>query len=423
MAEGKSRDSRRKTSSKGFGSVTEGLQRLYRGTLLPLEEDTQFQHFFSPALTDADFASHPMVLLLGQYSTGKTTFIQHLLGRDYPGLRIGPEPTTDKFIAVSHGESDQIIPGHVLVADSSLPFAQLQFFGNAFLSRFEGAKLKSSVLEGITLIDSPGILSGENLRVKRGYEMEEVVQWFADRADMILLLFDVSKLDISDEFRRLIYSLKGNDYKIHFLFNKADQLTTPQLMRVYGGLMWSLSKVINSPEVSRVYIGSFWDEPLVNDEQQKLFESEKHDLHAQLAQLPRGAAVRKLNDLIKRGRLARMLAYLLDYLRSSMPMLRGKAEKQEELISRLPEIYREIAKARNLPIQDFPDAKLMQEKLRGCDFTKFVKLNALKMQALEKMLSVELPKLLQLLPKEDIRIAESVPSNPHASPPVVQAKL
>ena len=46
-------------------------------------------------------------MLLGQYSTGKSTFIRHLLERDYPGLRIGPEPTTDKFVVVTHGAKDQ----------------------------------------------------------------------------------------------------------------------------------------------------------------------------------------------------------------------------------------------------------------------------------------------------------------------------
>merc|ERR1719343_820238 len=195
-----------------------------------------------------------------------------------------------------------------------MPFSQLSHFGNAFLTRLEGAKLPCSLLEGITLIDTPGVLAGEKQRLKRGYEFESVVKWFADRVDMILLLFDVSKLDISDEFRRVILSLKGNDSKIHLILNKADRVTTPQLMRVYGAMMWSLGKVIDTPEVSRVYIGSFWDEPLSNDEQRRLFESEENDLYTHLAQLPRSAAVRKLNDLIKRVRLAKVHAHLIDHL-------------------------------------------------------------------------------------------------------------
>ena len=38
-----------------------------------------------------------MVMLVGQYSTGKTTFIRYLLEQDFPGIRIGPEPTTDRY--------------------------------------------------------------------------------------------------------------------------------------------------------------------------------------------------------------------------------------------------------------------------------------------------------------------------------------
>jgi len=35
--------------------------------------------------TNSDFDAKPMVMLLGQYSTGKTTFIKHLLKCSYPG--------------------------------------------------------------------------------------------------------------------------------------------------------------------------------------------------------------------------------------------------------------------------------------------------------------------------------------------------
>lgn len=59
-----------------YQTVTEGLQQLYSKKLFPLEETYLFHDFHSPALEAADFQSKPMVLLVGQYSTGKTTFIR-----------------------------------------------------------------------------------------------------------------------------------------------------------------------------------------------------------------------------------------------------------------------------------------------------------------------------------------------------------
>lgn len=56
------------------------------------------------------------------------------------------------------------------------------------------------------------------------------------------------------------------------LLNKADTIDTQQLMRVYGALMWSLGKVMQTPEVCRVYIGSFWEAPLCNFENRFLLE-------------------------------------------------------------------------------------------------------------------------------------------------------
>ena len=52
-----------------------------------------------------------------------------------------------------------------------------------------------------------------------------VCHWFAERADLILLLFDAHKLDISDEFKAVIERLKGQDDKIRVILNKADQVS------------------------------------------------------------------------------------------------------------------------------------------------------------------------------------------------------
>jgi EH domain-containing protein 1 len=38
----------------------------------------------------SELSAKPQILLLGQYSTGKTSFIRKLIGCDYPGIHIGP---------------------------------------------------------------------------------------------------------------------------------------------------------------------------------------------------------------------------------------------------------------------------------------------------------------------------------------------
>jgi len=99
-----------KKNQEVYEGVSEGLKNIYRQKLLPLEKEYNFHDFHSPALDDPDFDAKPMVMLVGQYSTGKTTFIRYLLEADFPGIRIGPEPTTDRFIAVMHAETDGVVP-------------------------------------------------------------------------------------------------------------------------------------------------------------------------------------------------------------------------------------------------------------------------------------------------------------------------
>lgn len=67
----------------------------------------------------------------------QTTFIRYMLERDFPGCHVGPEPTTDRFMAVMHGKDERTIPGNAAAADMSKPFTALTKFGMAFLNKFE----------------------------------------------------------------------------------------------------------------------------------------------------------------------------------------------------------------------------------------------------------------------------------------------
>ena len=381
--------------------VSAKLKSIYKDNILPAEKRYQYDFFYeSPFLTDVEFDAKPQVMLVGQYSVGKTSFIRYMLGRDFPGARIGPEPTTDRFTCLINGPEERTIPGNALSVHPDLPFRGLERFGVSFLSRFEGSQLPSSVLRSITLVDTPGILSGEKQRQNRGYDFTKVVAWFAERADLILLMFDAHKLDISDELKATIDVLKGHEDKIRCILNKADQINRQQLMRVYGALLWSLGKTISSPEVLRVYVGTFWSEPLRNMDNAELFEQEESDLMRDLAILPRQSAVRKINELVKRIRKVKALAYIIGHLKGQMPAVMGKEKKQQKLISDMPNVFRTIMKKHNLAPGDFPEINKFCEKLKETKFAEFQTFKMEQIQLLEDCLNTHLPKLMEELPSE-----------------------
>lgn len=382
-------------------SVMDKLKRLYFEKILPLEEAYNFGEFAAPTFSRSDFDAKPMVLLLGQYSVGKTSFIRYLLGREFPGSRIGPEPTTDRFNAVMWANDDRIVPGNALAVDRDMPFSSLTRFGTEFLNKFQASMCPSPVLEKVYFVDSPGVLSGEKQKLGRAYDFVQVTEWFAQRADLILLLFDAHKLDISDEFQGVIKALKGQDDKIRVVLNKADKITSQQLMRVYGAMMWSLGKVVNTPEVMRVYIGSFWDGPCMNPDLEKFFAMEQGDLLRDLHDLPRNAAVRKVNELVKRARMAKVHALLVGHLKSQMPTLYGHAAKQAELIGDMANQFFAVMKKNRLPQGDFPNLARFSDVAKSFDFNKWKKLDEKLVQQADDALSSGIPQLLKQLAEEN----------------------
>lgn len=396
-----------------YTSLVDGVKKIYKNKIKPLEESYSFDYFHSPILSDIDIEAKPLVLLLGQYSVGKTTFIEHLLGRPYPGAHIGPEPTTDRFVAVSWGEEERVIPGNVASVQPSLPFLGLSSFGSSFMNKFQVSTCPSPLLQNITLIDTPGVLSGDQQRLGRSYDYVKVCEWFAEKADMILILFDAHKLDISDELKRVLeVSLKGQDEKIKIVLNKADVISQQELMRVYGALMWSLGKVIRTPEVIRVYIGSFRASGSVKDcEQSDLLVKEEKDLFNHLYDLPKNAGVRKVNEVIKRARLLRVHVQILNHLRQQLPSMFGRAAKQEKLCKNLAKEFTAVQAEFNLPVGDFPEYEHFQSRLAGFNLDRLPKWSNRAWQGLETALVSDLPRLLHQFPS-NTRLGLSLTINP-----------
>lgn len=106
------------------------------------------------------------------------------------------------------------------------------------------------------------------------------------------------------------------------ILNKADAVSSSELIRVRGALMFNLGKVLNSPEVPKVFIGSFHKGELKNPElvrffnpkkyvmtvlQKDAFEEDYTKLMADFTDLPKTVKVRKINDIAKRAKVRRFL--------------------------------------------------------------------------------------------------------------------
>jgi len=212
----------------------------------------------------------PFVFLLGNHSSGKSTFINYVLGREVQTT--GVAPTDDCFTVLAPGVEDTDRDGPALVGNPDMGFGSLRTFGPNLINHTQ-LKVRSGLSQqGFMLVDSPGMIdspgqglglnifgSGDDekdpLRSSRGYDFKGVTRWFAERADVILLFFDPDKPGTTGETLQVMTkSLSGLDHKLHIVLNKADQFyRVSDFARAYGSLCWNLSKVIPRKDLPRIY--------------------------------------------------------------------------------------------------------------------------------------------------------------------------
>lgn len=377
--------------------VIQKLKIIYKEKLLPIEKRYLMHRFSHPEMLDSELSAKATIFLVGQYSTGKTTFIRHLIGMDYPDMHIGPEPTTDRFVAVVHGEETKIIKGNALTGVTNLPFSGLSVFGTSFLNKFSAAVVNAPLLRDLTIVDTPGVLSGEKQRLSRGYDFAKVSRWFAERSDLILLLFDCSKLDISDEFKSVIEELQPFEDKVHCVLNKADMLDAESLMRVYGALLWSMGRIFKGAEVTRIYVGSFHDKPMLRQEHRALFEKDESLLMSALAQLPKACATRKINDMVRRIRQTVVHVCIVGYLRAQMPWIIGRERKQAQLLQDLDIVFKEVRRLYHLAEGDMPKVEDYRSILALSDLSKFPLIDRVVLNDLQNLLLADIPAVTQLV--------------------------
>lgn len=215
---------------------------------------------------DSSNTLFPFVLLLGNHSSGKSSFINYILNRKVQ--QTGVAPTDDCFTIICPGEADMDKNGPAFVGDPDLGFSGLKSFGPVLVNHTQ-LKVRSNIaVKDFMIIDSPGMIDSpvsrntadvvvgdDNEVLDRGYDFAGVCRWYAERADVILLFFDPDKPGTTGETLSILTkSLKGFDHKLHIILNKADQFRKiHDFARAYGSLCWNLSKVIARKDLPRIH--------------------------------------------------------------------------------------------------------------------------------------------------------------------------
>jgi len=169
----------------------------------------------------------PFVLLLGNHSSGKSSFINHLLKKKVQVS--GVAPTDDCFTIIgpcAPGE-DADREGPALIGDPDLGFSGLKHFGPILVHRTQLKIRSETAVKDFMLVDTPGMIDSALSRTSdesvmdRGYDFEGVCRWYAERADVILLFFDPDKPGTTGETLSILTNaLVGLDHKLHIILNK-----------------------------------------------------------------------------------------------------------------------------------------------------------------------------------------------------------
>ena len=200
----------------------------------------------------------PIVLLIGNYSSGKSTFINEFLGRQIQ--RTGQAPTDDSFTIITApepGEREGDITGNSIVSDDRLPFGVLRRFGEKLLAHLLMKKVDIEHLAEIALIDTPGMLDSVTEK-DRGYDYLGVIGELAKISDLIVLMFDPHKAGTIKEtyqvLRMTLPATTGED-RVAFVMNRVDECESLEdLVRAYGTLCWNLSQMTGRKDIPRIFL-------------------------------------------------------------------------------------------------------------------------------------------------------------------------
>lgn len=172
----------------------------------------------------------PVISVLGTFSAGKSTFINHYLETQLQAT--GNQAVDDRFTVICYGEGDQArtLPGSALDADPRFPFYRISGDINE-VAAGEGGRINTYLqlktcaadkLRGYILLDSPGF-DADSQRTATLRITDRII----DLSDLVLVFFDARHPEpgaMRDTLQHLVAgTIKRDDAsKFVFVLNQID---------------------------------------------------------------------------------------------------------------------------------------------------------------------------------------------------------
>ena len=240
----------------------------------------------------------PLIAVLGTFSSGKSTFINHYLG--FALQATGNQAVDDRFSVICHSreQTSHVLPGLALDADPRFPFYQISEEidkvaggeGQRINSYLQLKTCPSEVLRGKILIDSPGF----DADAQRTATLR-ITEHIINLSDLVLVFFDARHPEpgaMQDTLEHLVgRTLERTDAsKFLYILNQIDTTAredNPE--EVFGA--WQRALAQKGLTAGRFYTIYNPDAavPIEDDNRRQRYES-KRDLdlqaiHARIAQV------------------------------------------------------------------------------------------------------------------------------------------
>ena len=236
-------------SPKSELSLDESVQGLYAR-----HRETAERFCYTYRRSTVSPNSLPYVLFLGNHSSGKSSFINYLLG-DTSEQDVGIAPTDDAFTFLQYGEEERDVVGSAALEMLPAELAPLKDFGPELVQRVRVKVRKREVLKNVVLVDSPGMIDASEKSNTRGYDFFGAIKFLAEITDLVLMLFDPDKPGTTGEAVEAMKGpLTGFFFKLRLIFNKCDRFTSMyDYARAYGALCWNLAHALPIKDLPKIY--------------------------------------------------------------------------------------------------------------------------------------------------------------------------